>query len=70
MGIKKAALVFAAPAIPPMSDTSSTAKNTLIAAVVGFMFGVSAAFAVEFWWRYKDIQPYALLTWNRKQQAA
>jgi uncharacterized protein involved in exopolysaccharide biosynthesis len=70
LGIKTATLVFAAPAIAPRGDISSTAKNVLIAAVVGFMFGVSAAFATEFWWRYKDIEPYPLLTRRRKEQAA
>jgi len=70
LGIKKAALVFAAPAVAPRGDTSSTAKNVLIAAVVGFMFGVSAAFATEFWWRYKTIEPYPLLTRKRTEQAA
>jgi len=70
LGIKKAALVFAAPAVAPRGDTSSTAKNVLIAAVVGFMFGVSAAFATEFWWRYKDIEPYPLLTRRKRTQAS
>jgi len=70
LGIKKAALVFAAPAVASREDTSSTAKNVLIATVVGFIFGVSAAFATEFWWRYKDIEPYPLLTRKKTTQAA
>jgi len=50
-------VALAAPAAAPEKDIVSGAKNTLLAALVGLMLGVFAAYAIEFWWAYKGLEP-------------
>ena len=50
-------VALASPAAVPDIDTISGGKNTVLAAVVGLMLGVGAAFFIEFWWSYKGFEP-------------
>ena len=54
-------VALASPAAVPDIDTISGGKNTAIAAVVGLMLGIGAAFFIEFWWRYKGFEPQPIL---------
>ena len=50
-------VALAAPAAVPQSDTSSGATNIALAAAVGLLLGVGAAYFIEFWWSYRGIEP-------------
>jgi uncharacterized protein involved in exopolysaccharide biosynthesis len=54
---KGSEVALAAPASVPDRDNVSGFKNVLIAALVGLMLGIVAAFFIEFWWSYKKIEP-------------
>ena len=51
------AVVIAVPAVAPTSDMSKDSVNVALAALVGLMLGVGAAFFIEFWWSYKGFEP-------------
>jgi uncharacterized protein involved in exopolysaccharide biosynthesis len=50
-------VALAAPAAMPENDVVSVTKNATLAAVVGLLLGIGAAYFIEFWWRYKGLQP-------------
>jgi len=50
-------VALAAPAAVPQSDTSSGTTNIALAAAVGLLLGVGAAYFIEFWWSYRGIEP-------------
>jgi uncharacterized protein involved in exopolysaccharide biosynthesis len=50
-------VALAAPAAVPQSDTSSGMRNIALAAAVGLLLGVGAAYFIEFWWSYRGIEP-------------
>ncbi len=50
-------VALASPAMIPTQDTVSVARNVLMAALVGFFLGIFAAYAIEFWWAYKGVEP-------------
>jgi hypothetical protein len=41
----------------PENDVVSVTKNAALAAVVGLLLGIGAAYFIEFWWSYKGLQP-------------
>jgi len=53
-------VALASPAMIPTQDTVSVARNVLMAALVGFFLGIFAAYAIEFWWAYKGVEPRAV----------
>lgn len=65
---KGAEVSFAAPAAVPTQDTVSGSKNVAVAAVAGLLLGIFAAYGIEFWWRYKSIEPYPLITFQRRRK--
>lgn len=50
-------VAFAAPAAVPQNASASGVRNVALAAVVGLMLGVAAAYFIEFWWGYRGFQP-------------
>jgi uncharacterized protein involved in exopolysaccharide biosynthesis len=50
-------VALAAPAAVPQADAVSGTKNVALAALVGLMLGIGAAYFIEFWWSYKGLQP-------------
>ncbi|MEJ2304199.1 MAG: Wzz/FepE/Etk N-terminal domain-containing protein [Anaerolineales bacterium] len=50
-------VALAAPAAVPEMDAVSGAKNVALAALVGLVLGIGAAYFIEFWWSYKGLQP-------------
>jgi uncharacterized protein involved in exopolysaccharide biosynthesis len=50
-------VALAAPATVPENDVVSVTKNAALAAVVGLLLGIGAAYFIEFWWSYKGLQP-------------
>jgi uncharacterized protein involved in exopolysaccharide biosynthesis len=50
-------VALAAAATIPQADAVSGAKNVALAALVGLMLGIGAAYFIEFWWSYKGLQP-------------
>jgi uncharacterized protein involved in exopolysaccharide biosynthesis len=50
-------VALAAPAAVPQNDVVSGTKNVALAALVGLMLGIGAAYFIEFWWSYKGLQP-------------
>jgi hypothetical protein len=53
-------VTLAAPAAVPRADAVSGTKNVALAAVVGLILGTFSAYFIEFWWRYKGLQPQPL----------
>ena len=52
-------VALASPAtIVSNGSTASSARNVLLAGMAGFILGVFATFAIEYWWSYKGIEPY------------
>jgi len=66
LGIKKAAVVFAAPAMVPENDNFSGIKVICTAIAMGIFVGVVVAFVLEFWWKYKGITPHSILIRKRR----
>jgi hypothetical protein len=56
-GIQGKALSLASPATAPEGDPVNTLKNVLLSTAVGLTLGVLSAFALEFWWKYKGLDP-------------
>jgi len=50
-------VALASPAAVPDQDTVSGVRNVMLAGAVGLMLGVFAAYAIEFWWGYKGLEP-------------
>jgi uncharacterized protein involved in exopolysaccharide biosynthesis len=50
-------VALAAPAGVPKNDIVSGTRNVALAALVGLMLGIGAAYFIEFWWSYKGLQP-------------
>jgi uncharacterized protein involved in exopolysaccharide biosynthesis len=50
-------VALAAAAAAPQADAVSGTKNVALAALVGLMLGIGAAYFIEFWWSYKGLQP-------------
>jgi uncharacterized protein involved in exopolysaccharide biosynthesis len=50
-------VALASPAGINERNTRDLARNLVIAALVGFLFGVGVAFIIEYWWSYQGIQP-------------
>jgi succinoglycan biosynthesis transport protein ExoP len=50
-------VALAAPAAVPQNDLVSGTRNVALAALIGLMLGVGAAYFIEFWWSYKGLQP-------------
>jgi uncharacterized protein involved in exopolysaccharide biosynthesis len=50
-------VALAAAAAVPKADAVSGTKNVALAALVGLMLGIGAAYFIEFWWSYKGLQP-------------
>ena len=55
-----ASVALAVPASVPDKDTVSGATNVIMASAVGFFLGIALAFAIEFWWGYKDLEPITI----------
>lgn len=57
---------------PPVvgTQTSSLVQPVLLAAGVGLLLGVMAAFAIEYWWSYKGIPPQAILRLGSRKNGA
>lgn len=48
---------LAVPASTPKATRSDILRNTLLGALIGLIVGIGVAYIVEFWWRYKGVQP-------------
>jgi uncharacterized protein involved in exopolysaccharide biosynthesis len=59
---------FAAPAAIPTQDMVSGFKNVAIAIAAGLLLGLFAAYGVEFWWRYKGLEPHPMIAFNRRRK--
>ncbi len=57
---------IASPALIPETDTVSTIKNAALATAMGFIIGTLTAFAIEFWWGYKGIEPHPIINFRLK----
>jgi len=55
---------IASPALIPETDTVSTIKNVALASAMGFIIGSLTAFAIEFWWGYKGIEPHPIINFR------
>jgi uncharacterized protein involved in exopolysaccharide biosynthesis len=56
-------VALAIPAPVPLSpNTTNNTRMIMIAGAVGFMTGVILAFLIEYWWRYKGIEPQSITT--------
>jgi uncharacterized protein involved in exopolysaccharide biosynthesis len=64
---KGAEVSFAAPAAVPTQDLVSGSKNVAIAAAAGLLLGLFVAYGIEFWWRYKGIQPRPITLLPRRR---
>jgi uncharacterized protein involved in exopolysaccharide biosynthesis len=53
-------VALAAPAAVPNKDQNSTVTTVLLAALAGLILGIFAAYAIEFWWRYKGIESHPI----------
>jgi len=52
------------PALFPKTITVSTNKNVALASVMGFIIGLLTAFAIEYWWGYKGIEPHPIINFR------
>jgi uncharacterized protein involved in exopolysaccharide biosynthesis len=50
-------VALAAPAAVPKNDVVSGTSTVALAAMVGLLLGIGAAYFIEFWWGYKGLQP-------------
>jgi len=57
---------IASTALIPEKDTVSTIKNTALATAMGLIIGTFTAFAIEFWWGYKGIEPHPIINFRLK----
>lgn len=49
-------------------NNQDVSRNIVMGALVGFLFGVSAAFIIEYWWNYRGIQPRPItLTMSKRK---
>ena len=55
---------IASQALIPETDTVSTIKNVALASAMGFIIGTLTAFAIEFWWDYKGIEPHPIINFR------
>jgi len=55
---------IASQALIPETDTVSTIKNVALASAIGFIIGSLTAFAIEFWWGYKGIEPHPIINFR------
>jgi uncharacterized protein involved in exopolysaccharide biosynthesis len=53
---------------PPLHDDVSGMMIVAIAGVVGLILAVLLAIVVEFWWGYKEIEPYPIIHFRTGQQ--
>ena len=61
-------VALSSPAAAPDKDTVSGTKNVAFATVVGAVLGVFAAYALEFWWSYKGIEPQMVGVFPRRRR--
>ena len=52
------------PALLPKPVTVSTNKNVAFSSAMGFIIGTFTAFAIEFWWGYKRIEPHPIINFR------
>jgi len=62
--IPSSVINIASPALIPETDTASTIKNAALASTMGFIIGTFTAFAIEFWWGYKGIEPHPIINFR------
>lgn len=53
-------VALGAPASVPKQDLVSGVSNVMTGSVVGLILGIVIAYAIEFWWLYKDIPSHAV----------
>jgi len=61
-------LTLAVPASTPINDTRNGGRNVILASIVGFSIGLFTAFAIEFWWNYKGINPHPVFNVQFKRK--
>jgi capsular polysaccharide biosynthesis protein len=64
---KGAEVSFAAPAAVPSQDLVSGSKNVAMAAAAGLLLGLFFAYGIEFWWRYKGVEPHPISILSRRR---
>ena len=62
--IPSSVINIASPALIPETDTVSAIKNAALASAMGFIIGSLIAFAIEFWWWYKGIEPHPIINFH------
>ena len=61
-------VALASPAGIPGRANQELFRNVIIAALVGFMIGIGAAYLIEYWWNYQGVEPRPITITIKKRR--